>query len=291
MNDYKQFQKQQGEFEKDANTKHETTGIVVHWFFLLVCAAISAGASYLIGHRGLSGNPFYERFIGAQNAALLVVVALDGSFLALLAGMATFLKTTEQRALARRALVVIKLILIVNVVGAFLISQSAATLPIISTYMVYGSPLVIGATLWLWSSLFSKRRKNQMMANALDTIALRDQLWAQQYITDQQRNKTAYDLVASSPAMAALRSEGARRKAIEDVATQFGLSFDEAEVIYNAAEDERQRQRDERHRLIQGATEQRQIAQGGRPQTEGLPRVVWQGNRIISDERQGPRGN
>ena len=39
-------------------------------------AAISAGASYFIGHRGLSGNAFYARFIGAENAALLVVVGL-----------------------------------------------------------------------------------------------------------------------------------------------------------------------------------------------------------------------
>jgi hypothetical protein len=236
---YQDFQSTQAQFERDANERHEATGWLVHWFFLLIGAAISAGASYFIGHRGLSGNAFYQRFIGAENAALLVVVALDGTFLALCYGMATFLKTTQQRELASRALFVVKVILCANILAAFLLIQRAAVLPIIETYVVYGAPVVIGATLWLWSSLFARRRRNVMMAAALDTIAERDRIWSQAYLADQQRNRAAYDLAANSPAMNALRNAAARRKAIEDVANEFGLSFAEAERVYLQAETER----------------------------------------------------
>ncbi len=103
MQTYQDYQARQADFEHDADEKHETTGALIHWLFLLIGTAISAGASYFIGHKGLSGNEFYERFIGAQNAALLVVAALDGTFLALCYGMASFLKSSEQRALAGRA--------------------------------------------------------------------------------------------------------------------------------------------------------------------------------------------
>ena len=236
MQSYQDYQTKQNEFEQDANDKHETTGAIVHWLFLLIGAAISAGASYFIGHKGLSGNEFYARFIGAQNAALLVVAALDGTFLALCYGMASFLKSSDQRALAGRALVVVKLVLCLNILAAFLLIQKAAVLPVVENYVVYGAPLVIGATLWLWSSLYAKRRKNVMMANALDTIAKRDALWAAQYLQDQQRNRAAYDLAANSPAMNALRNAAARRKAIEAVAAEFALPFAEAEQIYSAAE-------------------------------------------------------
>lgn len=239
MQTYKDFQSTQSQFERDANDKHEATGWLVHWFFLLIGAAISAGASYFIGHRGLSGNTFYQRFIGAENAALLVVVALDGTFLALCYGMATFLKTTQQRELASRALFVVKVVLCANILAAFLLIQRAAVLPIVETYVVYGSPVVIGATLWLWSSLFALRRRSMMMAHALDTIAARDRIWSQAYLADQARNRAAYDLAANSPAMNALRNAAARRKAIEDVANEFGLSFAEAERVYLQAESER----------------------------------------------------
>ena len=121
MQTYKDFQSTQSQYERDANDKHEVSGIIIHWFFLLIGAAISAGASYYIGHRGLSGNTFYQRFIGAENAALLVVVALDGTFLALVYGLATFLKTTQQRELASRALFVVKVVLCLNILAAFLL--------------------------------------------------------------------------------------------------------------------------------------------------------------------------
>jgi hypothetical protein len=125
MQSYQDYQTKQNEFETEANDKHETTGAIIHWLFLIIGAAISAGASYFIGHKGLSGNEFYARFIGAQNAALLVVAALDGTFLALCYGMASFLKSSEQRTLAGRALVVVKLVLCVNILAAFLLIQGA----------------------------------------------------------------------------------------------------------------------------------------------------------------------
>ncbi|NOT60334.1 MAG: hypothetical protein HOP19_08935, partial [Acidobacteria bacterium] len=87
MNSYNDFRDTQAEFETEADTKHENAGTFLYWLFLLVGVAISAGASYFIGHKGFVGNPFYERFIGASNAALLVVVCLDGTFLALVWGM------------------------------------------------------------------------------------------------------------------------------------------------------------------------------------------------------------
>ncbi len=131
MQTYQDYQTKQTEFEQEANDKHETTGALIHWLFLLIGAAISAGASYFIGHKGLSGNEFYTRLIGAQNAALLVVAALDGTFLALCYGMASFLKSSEQRALAGRALVVVKLVLCANILAAFLLIQKASVLPIV----------------------------------------------------------------------------------------------------------------------------------------------------------------
>lgn len=236
MNSYNDFRDEQEQFETDADTKHEKTGAALYWFFLLVGVAISAGASYFIGHKGFVGNPFYERFIGAANAALLVVIALDGTFLALVWGMGSFLKTTEQRALAGKALVAIKAILCANIFAAFLLIQGAAVLPIVNAYTVYGSPLVIGATIWLWSSLYSRRRAGVMMATALNTQAQKADLWRKQYLDDEKRNRIAYDLAQTSPAMASLRNEAARRKAVADVAAEFGLTLAEAETLYIAAE-------------------------------------------------------
>ena len=74
------------------------------------------------------------------------------------------------------------------------------------------------------------------MAGALHSIARRDDLWGAQYIADQRRNKEAYDLAQQSPAMVALRNEAAKRKAIADVASEFGLSLAEAEPVYGQAE-------------------------------------------------------
>lgn len=239
MNDYQQYQNSQASFEKAADEKHETAGLAVHWFFLLLGAVVSAGASYFIGHKGMAGNPFYDRIFGAKNAAMLVVLLLDGTFLALCLGLASFLKSEAQRALARRALVAVKVILCLNVLAAFLLVQQAAAMPIIDAYVTYGAPLVVGGTIWLWSSLFSARRKNLMMANALDTQAKRDALWAGQYLADQERNRQAYNAIAASPAVIALRNEAARRKVIEDIAAQFSLRFEEAEAIYMQAEAER----------------------------------------------------
>jgi hypothetical protein len=88
-------------------------------------------------------------------------------------------------------------------------------------------------------SLFARRPKNVMLANALDSIAERDRIWSEQYLADQQRNCTAYDLAANSPAMNALRNEAARRKAIEGVAYEFGLTFADAKRVYLQAETER----------------------------------------------------
>jgi hypothetical protein len=131
---------------------------------------------------------------------------------------------------------VVKLILCVNILAAFLLIQQAAVLPVVENYVIYGAPLVIGATLWLWSSLYAKRRKNVMMASALDTQAQRDDIWRAQYLADQRRNRAAYDLAANSPAMNALRTAAARRKAIEAVAAEFAMPVAEAEKLYSEAE-------------------------------------------------------
>ena len=274
MQTYKDFLSKQDEFEKDADTKHETSGTIIYWLFLLAGALISAGASYYIGHKGLAGNPFYERFIGASNSALLVVIVLDGAFLALVWGMGTFLKTTEQRALAGRALIAIKVILCTNILAAFLLIQGASVLPIVTAYTVYGSPLVIGASLWLWSSLYSHRRKGQMMAGALHSIARRDDLWGAQYIADQRRNKEAYDLAQQGPAMIALRNEAAKRKAIANVASEFGLSLAEAEQVYSQAE---------RDKVALPA-----VAQSQTPQPK--PVQVWRGGQKVGNGLAGWAG-
>jgi hypothetical protein len=115
--------------------------------------------------------------------------------------------------------------------------SKAAKLLIIKTYILWFS-VVISVTLWLRSSLFASRRK-KVMANALDTIAECDRIWSEQYLADRQRNRTAYDLAVNSPAMNVLRNETARRKAIEDVAREFGLMFADAERVYPQAEVER----------------------------------------------------
>ncbi len=141
--------------------------------------------------------------------------------------------------LASIALLVVQVVLCANILAAFLLVQKVAVLPLVETYVVYGSPVAIGATLWLWSSLFARRRKNVMMASALDTIAERDRIWSEQYLADQRRNRAAYDMVADSLAMNALRNAAARRKAIEDVAREFGITFAEAERVYLQAGTER----------------------------------------------------
>jgi hypothetical protein len=45
MQSYQDYQTKQNEFETEANEKHETTGAILHWLFLLISAAISAGVA------------------------------------------------------------------------------------------------------------------------------------------------------------------------------------------------------------------------------------------------------
>lgn len=239
MNEYEKFQKQQTGFEAAASDKHETLGVVLHWGFLLVGATISAGASFFIGHQGMRGNLFYEWLFGSEKSALLVVALLEGSFLALCVGLATFLKSQKQREIARGALLVLKIVLVTNILAAFLQVQGIG-LRWISAYVTFGAPLVIGGTIWLWSSLFSYRHKNLMMASALDTQAQKNEHWRQQYLSDQERNRAAYELAANSPPMAALRNQVAETKAIRDIAREFNISEAEARQIYLQARAERE---------------------------------------------------
>ncbi len=276
MNSYSDFKDTQANFEADADTKHEKPGAFLYWLFLLVGVAISAGASYFIGHKGFVGNPFYERFIGTGNAALLVVFVLDGTFLALVWGMGSFLKTTEQRSLAGKALVIIKAVLCANIFAAFLLIQGAAVLPIVNNYVVYGSPLVIGATIWLWSSLYSRRRQGVMMATALDTQARKADLWRAQFLADENRNKQAYNLAQTSAAMTALRNEAAKRKAIADVAKEFDLTLQEAARLYDQAESQRE------------AAKATAAPVAPSPAAQSKPSVVWRGHQKVGNGYDWP---
>lgn len=251
MQEYQDYKDQMKTLTAKADKDYETLGGVVHWLFVAVCVFISAGATFYLNHKGLENNSFYASTIGTERAAWLVVFAVDGSLVGLLIGVSTFLKSAAQRSLASFAITATKVILSVNVLVAFVLLSGVANgvLPAVQLYTQWGAPLTVCAALWLWPELLLRRRKNVMMAAALDAVAERDNNWQAQHAKDQQAHLTAYQSVMGSDEMKSFREQIAAEQAISQIAKDAGIPLEQARAIHarmgakNAPEPEAQRPR------------------------------------------------
>jgi hypothetical protein len=241
MQDYKEYQAQL----KQAETEEKNSSDAVEYFmpagFLVIFCLISAGATYYLNHTGIAASPLYQRFVSPVNAALLILVILEGSFIALSLLGHKILKSEEQRHMGKFGLWALKIVLSLNILVAFLHLLKITTAPMLEAYAQFGAPVTIIGAGFLWSYIVAHRRKTKMRNQLLDDSAKVQTLWAEQYRKDQARYRATYNTIAESDEMQSLREQIAVRHAIEQIAIQSGLTFDEAARSYHEM---KSRQRD-----------------------------------------------
>lgn len=230
MKDYKKYL---AKFESAEDREEKASGTaenIIPLLFLFVGAAVSAGATYYLGERGMRASPFYARTIGADNAAILNTIITEGTFLALTLGH-FILKSKPQREIGRFGLIVTKCVLSLNVIVAFvmLAGFESVILPAVEIYAQWGVPITLVGAIWLWAHIVTNRRKTIMRNAMLDRSAIIEEIWAEQHREDQEKYRHAYKAIADSPEMDSLRSGIARRRVVEEIARQANITTDEAE--------------------------------------------------------------
>jgi hypothetical protein len=239
MKEYKDYQKKLDEVEKQEANSSDAAEQTVPALFLLIFAGISGAATYYLNEAGMRNSPLYDRTIGSQNAVVLVLIILEGSFLTLTLLGHKILKSKPQRAVGKLAVVALKVVLSLNILVAFVMLSRFQTmaLPGIQMYAQWGAPLTVIGAGWLWAYIVTHRRKTIMRNQMLDDAADVERLWAEQHRIDQQRYREAYMQMSASPEMQRMREEIAASQAIEQIAQQSQLSIDEAEEIHNRLQD------------------------------------------------------
>jgi hypothetical protein len=235
VKEYKEYQQKLDEVEKQENQSSDAQEQFIPAIFLLFFAAISGAATYYLNEAGMRGSPLYDRTIGSENAGLLTLAILEGSFLTLTLYGHKILKSKPQRAVAKFAILALEVVLALNIMVAFAMLSRYQTqlMPAIRAYAQWGAPLTVIAAGWFWAYIVIKRRKTIMRNQMLDDAAEVERLWAEQHRLDQQRYRDAYVQISASPEMQRVREEIAVAQAIEQVAAQGQISADEAEETYN----------------------------------------------------------
>lgn len=233
MREYRDYQ----ESIKDVSAKAGESSLLEDYApaaFLLVGVFISAAATYYLNEVGLRNSPLYARTIGSQNAAILVLAILEGSFLALTLGGFAILKTLPQRVAGSRARVALKAVLSANILAAFvmLAGYHSALLPMVSAYAQWGVPLTIVGAIWFWAYVVAHRRTTLLRDSVLDVQAIAQREWADQYVEDQRAYRSAYQTIVQAPEFEGLRASIATRQAVAEISRASGLPTDEVTAIY-----------------------------------------------------------
>lgn len=244
MQEYKDYQSELKKTEAEEKRSSSTIEYFAPAVFLLVFCAISAGATFYLNHAGMKSSPLYEKLIGAENAAYLVLFILEGSFIALSLFGHHLLKSEEQRKAGKLGLLALKVVLSLNILVAFLHLTGITSAPLLEKYSQWGAPItVIGAGV-LWSFIVAHRRKTKMRNQFLDDSAKITNLWAEQHRRDQERYRSTYEQITNSDEMQTLREQIAVKHAIEQIAAQSGLTFNEAAMVFHEM---KAREQAERH--------------------------------------------
>ncbi len=210
------------------------------WAFILIGVAISAAATYFLGEMGLKNSDLYKNLIGAENTAGLVVAIIEGSLIALIVGMTTFLKSAAQRKLGAMGINVLKGILCANVLTAFAIwvtkgKESSNFMGLIEVYAQWGTPITICGALWFWPKILSLRHQDLQRAAVLDTNAKMADEWRKRLEQDQQNYLNAYGSIQDSDEMMEMQKEIAQYEAIQQLAKERGIPFEDAQLIFDRA--------------------------------------------------------
>ncbi len=233
MKEYKDYQAKLDEVEKQEAQSSDAAETHVPALFLLIFAFITGAATFYLNESGMRNSPLYGRTIGADNAAYLVLGIVEGSFLTLTLFGHKILKSKPQRGVGKMAILVLKIVLSLNILVAFVMLAGYGTriMPGVQMYAQWGVPLnVIGAG-WLWAYIVTHRRKTIMRNQMLDDAAEVERLWAEQHKLDQQCYRDAYRNISASPEMQAVRDEIAVTQAIEQIAQESQITFVEAAAL------------------------------------------------------------
>jgi hypothetical protein len=242
LKEYDDYQNKLKDLERKEAEASEAIEQHVPALFVLVFAFISGAATFYLNEAGMKHSPLYDRTIGSSNAAFLVLFTLEGSFLALTLIGHRILKSQPQRESGKTAIMALKVVLSLNVLVAFvmLAGFQSMMLPAVRFYAQWGTPITVIGAGWLWAHIVVNRRKTILRDAMLDDSAAVERLWAEQHRLDQDRYRTAYQKIAGSQEMTEMREELAVRAAIEQIAREGNISFQDAQQIYFRQEDRRQ---------------------------------------------------
>jgi hypothetical protein len=244
MKEYKEYQEKLNEVERQEAESSDAAEQHIPAAFLLIFAFISGAATYYLNEAGMRNSPLYNKTIGAENAAFLVLGILEGSFLTLTLFGHKILKSKPQRSVGKVAILVLKIVLSLNILVAFvmLAGYRSQIMPGVELYAQWGVPLTVIGAGWLWAYIVTHRRKTIMRNQMLDDAAEVERLWAEQHRIDQQRYRDAYRQISASPEMQRVREEIAVRQAIEQIAQESQITFSEADEMYHRLQGRKQGQ-------------------------------------------------
>lgn len=257
--DFADFKKDSQQMAVEAKTSHQMLE-KTPWLFIALGVAISAACTYFLGEQGLKKSDLYRNLIGAENTALLVVGVMEGSLIALIYGMTTFLKSQGQRDLAKRGINILKAILCLNVLAAFGLwtTKDAGLLGVVEMYAQWGTPLTICGALWFWPKILNLRHQDLQRAAVLETNAKMSAEWMKRYEQDQKSYIAAYSAIQDSPEMLAAQLSIAEYEAIQQLATERGIPVEAAFALFERAKQQKQ------------ASTQRQFGVAGSQRSIGL---------------------
>ncbi len=244
MKEYKDYQSKLTDVERQENEGSDAAEQHVPAAFLLVGAFISAAATYYLNEAGMKNSPLYAMTIGAERAAFLVTAILEGSFLALTLIGHKILKSKPQRSTGKLGTLIVKAILSINILVAFVMLAGYQTkiMPMVEMYAQWGCPFTVVGAIWFWAHIVINRRKTIIRNQMLDDAAETERLWAEQHKTDQKRYRDTYQSISASPEMQEMREQIAVTQAIEQIARESQITFQEAEEIYYRIQGRKQRQ-------------------------------------------------
>lgn len=234
--DFAQYKQDSAQIAEAAKTSHlmlEKTP----WLFIFIGVAISATATYYLSEQGLRNSDLYRNLIGAENTAWLVVGIMEGSLIALIYGMTTFLKSSEQRRLAAMGINALKAILCLNLIAAFAlwVTKDKSSAGLVELYAQWGTPITICAALWFWPKILNLRHQDLQRAAVLDQSAKIADQWRIRHIQDQDNYLSAYSEIQDSPEMQEAQRAIAEYEAIQQLATERGIPFEAAQAIFERA--------------------------------------------------------
>lgn len=234
--DFAQYKAESVQIADKAKTSHALLE-KTPWLFILLGVAISSACTYYLGEQGLRNSDLYKGLIGAENTALLVVGVMEGSLVALIYGMTTFLKSSQQRDLASKGIAALKAILCLNVIAAFLlwVTKDKSSSGVIEIYAQWGTPLTICGALWFWPKILNYRHQDLQRAAVLDQSARMADQWRLRHTQDQDNYLTAYSEIQDSPEMQEAQRAVAEYEAIQQLAAERGIPMEAAQQIFERA--------------------------------------------------------